>query len=83
MTVNTNGNRTDLEPNFRIRAQDALSIATLAAYRRLCLDNQLWHNAAEVQKAIDEFVAWQGRNQHRVKLPDHKHVPVDQPVSPV
>lgn len=63
-------------PVFPIKAKDALAIEAVQAYRELCVKYGLYGQAQQVQLAINEITDWQGANEDRMKLPDHKHVPV-------
>ena len=65
----------DPMPVFMIKAKDKLAVKAVMAYRELCQDEGLAHQADEVLKAADEIDQWQGRNWSDVKLPDHDHVP--------
>ncbi len=67
--------QSDGMPWFVIKAQDALAIAAITAYRDLCLNAGLTAQAAEVDKAIAEFEQWQQRPGNRVRLPEHRHLP--------
>ena len=62
-------------PVFTIQAKDRLAVAALIAYQVLCDEWHLPQQVAEVEKAIEEMVAWRKRNPQRVKIPDHTHVP--------
>lgn len=62
-------------PVFVIKAKDRLAVSAVAAYRRLCEESGLTAQAAEVDKALLEIVAWRGRNEDQVQLPNHQHVP--------
>ncbi len=66
----------DLEPVFVIRGKDQLAPATIDAYRQFCVDHGLAGQVIEVTRAYVEIRGWQRRHPGRVKLPDHKHVPV-------
>lgn len=68
----------DPMPVFAIKAKDALSCEAVRAYHGLCVAQGLYGQAAEVEKAIAEILAWQHLHPHLVKLPDHTHVPVGQ-----
>ncbi len=65
----------DAMPVFTIKAKDKLAIRAVEAYRRLCLELGLNAQADEVDKALDEIVAWREAHPDQVKLPDHPHVP--------
>lgn len=67
---------TDPMPVFTIKGKDLLAVAAIRYYHDLCATHGLHEQAAEVQKAITEIVAWQKRNPDAVKTPDHAHVPV-------
>jgi hypothetical protein len=67
----------DPMPVFTIKAKDRFSRSTVMYYHALCLRAGLVEQAAEVALALDEIRAWQDRNRHAVKDPDHKHVPVE------
>jgi hypothetical protein len=67
---------TDPMPVFVIKAKDALALATIERYRRLCLQRGLDVQAVEVEKAAVEIAEWQQRHSSLVQLPDHQHVPV-------
>ncbi len=70
---------TDPMPTFTILGKDELAVDAIDAYMGLCQARGLDEQAAEVWKAREEVLAWQGRNQDATKLPDHKHVPVPKP----
>jgi hypothetical protein len=59
------------EPIFIIRAQDALSRATINRYARLGNDtartDEFMDGIIEVE---EDFMEWQNQNRNRVKLPD-------------
>ena len=65
----------DPMPVFTIQAKDRLAVAALVAYQALCDEWRLPRQAEEVEKAIDEMVAWRQRNPQQVKMPDRTHVP--------
>jgi hypothetical protein len=67
------------EPIFVLRAQDALSCATLARYINLARAVEPtkskpvpfqteWYES--MKETADEFLAWQRANQKSIKLPD-------------
>lgn len=62
-------------PIFVVKGQDVLAVETIEAYRDLCVKYSLTAQADQVDLAIAEMVAWQGENQDRVRLPEHRHVP--------
>lgn len=62
-------------PVFVIKAKDLLAPEAVKAYRDLCIAYGLRDQAAEVDKAIEEIIAWQESSVDVVKLPDHVHVP--------
>ena len=64
-------------PVFTIKAQDALAIDAVTAYRDLCTMSKLDGQASEVQLAINEIELWQQDHEDQLRLPDHRHVPVD------
>lgn len=61
-------------PVFIIKAKDALAPEAVAAYRELCSKYQLHAQAAQVQLAIDEIVAWQESHPDDLRLPSYEHV---------
>ena len=63
------------EPEFVIKAKDVLAVQIIAEYRELCLSYNLFDQAREVQKALDEFKRWQEANPNLLHYPDHIHVP--------
>lgn len=65
---------TDKMPTFQLLAKDDLSPQTLSAYADLCQEAGLEDQAAEVVKALAEFVEWRDRNPDVLKMPDHRHV---------
>jgi hypothetical protein len=68
--LNTGG-----EPIFVLRGQDKFATGGIKGYQ-IGLDT--WNQtkqADEVQKAMDEMIAWQARHADRIKNPDHQHVP--------
>ncbi len=65
----------DPMPVFVIKGKDRLAPAAIEAYRTLCEDHGLTHQATQVDVAHDEVAGWQERNPDLVKLPDHDHVP--------
>jgi hypothetical protein len=67
----------DPVPVFPIKGTDSLAIMAIDHYRMLCLRYGATEQAAEVVKAMAEIREWQARNSLRVRLPDHKHVPVN------
>ncbi len=67
---------TDPMPVFTIKAKDDLAIDAVDHYMALCQQRGLHEQAAEVWKAREEIREWQERNEARVQLPDHPHVPV-------
>lgn len=66
---------TDPMPVFTIQAKDKLAVGALVDYKKLCLAADLHDQAAEVDEAIREMVAWADRNPRAMKWPDHDHVP--------
>lgn len=62
-------------PVFVIKAKDELGIHAIRGYRELCLAAGLEDQAAEVDKAIAEMVAWRAEYPDEMQLPDHRHVP--------
>lgn len=66
----------DPMPVFVLKAKDKLTSRALVGYIEACDDVGLGEQTRQVLRAADEFTAWQERNPDRVKLPDHKHVPV-------
>lgn len=65
----------DPMPVFVIKAKDQLALDAVAAYRQLCLDHDLPHQAIEVTRAYAEINGWQQRHPDRVALPEHEHIP--------
>lgn len=65
------------QPVFVLKSTDALSLPTIEAYRRECVRRRLDDQARQVTAAFLEMAAWQARNPELIKLPDHKHVPVE------
>ena len=65
----------DPMPVFVIKGKDALAVAAINAYQRLCERRELHWQADEVGKAAREIELWQERHPDLVKLPDHAHVP--------
>lgn len=83
------GTRVPIEPDpmpvFTILAKDALAVDAVKAYWDLCKARGLDWQAGQVEQALGEIIEWRRRNPQRIKLPDHKHVPVagtDQEVTP-
>lgn len=64
-------------PVFTIKAKDAFAIPMLKKYHEMCRDFGLYDQADEVTDAINEIWKWREENADLVKLPNHKHVPVD------
>ena len=64
-----------IQPRFVLKAQDELALEAITAYREACRVNELHDQAAEVDKAIQEFVEWRVANPEAMKMPDHKHIP--------
>jgi hypothetical protein len=64
-------------PVFVVKAKDRLALATLIEYHRLCIGHGLIEQACEVSKAMLEIHNWQRLNPQTVKMPDHKHEPVN------
>lgn len=60
------------EPIFTIRAQDALAVPSLIAYRDICTDHGLLDQADKVQDRIQEFMGWQRENEKHTHLPKYK-----------
>jgi hypothetical protein len=67
-------------PVFTIKAKDAFAIPMLKKYHAMCLEFGLYDQADEVTTALKEMWAWREENKDLVKLPDHKHVSVDESV---
>jgi hypothetical protein len=68
--LNTGG-----EPIFVLRGQDKFATGGIKGYQ---IGLEMWNQtkqADEVQKAMDEMIAWQARHADRIKNPDHQHVP--------
>jgi hypothetical protein len=65
----------DPMPVFVIKGKDRLASEAVAAYSKLCLDDGLDEQWAEVEVALAEIIVWQQRHPELVKTPDHKHVP--------
>lgn len=66
---------TDPMPVFVIKAKDSLAMSAVEAYRILCRHSGMPGQADQVQLALDEIEAWQGRNPELVKPPYHRHMP--------
>ncbi len=66
----------DPMPVFVIKGKDQLAPHAVSAYVELCERAGLPDQAREARYATGEIQNWQFRNRDRVKLPDHKHVPV-------
>jgi hypothetical protein len=66
----------DPMPVFPLQAEDRLAATAIEAYRVACRDAGLNDQAFEVGAALAEFLRWEARHPERMKLPDHKHVPV-------
>lgn len=66
----------DPMPVFVLKGKDRLALDTIHHYKWLCREAGLLDQADEVEKAVDEMVAWRVRNFDRVQFPDHPHVPV-------
>lgn len=66
---------TDPMPVFVIKAKDSLAMSAVEAYRILCRHSGMPGQADQVQLALDEIEAWQGRNPELVKAPYHRHIP--------
>ncbi len=65
----------DPMPVFVLKGKDALAADTVDWYMALCQARGLFAQAAQVQLAREEILAWQDRHPGRVKFPDHEHVP--------
>lgn len=57
----------DDEPIIIFRAKDRKSTGMLIAYMAMCEDEM---HRRVVQGRIDDFIAWQSKNQDKVKEPD-------------
>lgn len=62
-------------PWFTLLAKDRLAVETIEFYRDRCAEAGLAEQAAEVEKALEEFRDWQREWSQQVKMPDHAHVP--------
>jgi hypothetical protein len=67
----------DPVPVFPIKGTDSFALMAIDFYHTLCLRYGAQEQAVEVAKAMAEMREWQARNSMRVRLPDHKHVPVN------
>ncbi|HZN73094.1 MAG TPA: hypothetical protein VFC00_15610 [Micromonosporaceae bacterium] len=70
-------NDRDPMPVFTLKAQDVFTPVVVMRYHELCVDAGLYKHGIEVSRAYDEIMAWRERNPDKVKVPYHKHVPVD------
>lgn len=68
----------DPMPVFVLKAKDDLAMIAILAYHHACRQADLWAQAIEVEKAMSEFWAWRAIHPDECKLPDHKHVPVEE-----
>jgi hypothetical protein len=62
-------------PVFVIKAKDDLAFSVVEHYRDTCASLGLDRQAGEVNKALQEIVAWRVRNPDLCKMPDHEHRP--------
>lgn len=67
-------------PVFVVKGTDQFALGTIQTYSGICNSYGLYAQAHEVQEALKEMRAWQEAHPDRVKLPDHKHVPVGLPL---
>lgn len=74
--------KTDVDPgvpSFTIVAKDVLAVPTLEQYKRICNAFGLVDQTREVQRAIDEVVAWQEQHREDTHLPSHQHRNLEPP----
>lgn len=69
--LNTGG-----EPIFVLRGQDMFAECGIVGYQTELLSHRVLEQADQVSLALEEMQQWQESNANRLKVPDHRHVPV-------
>lgn len=65
-------------PVFVLKAKDNFTPVLIAMHAELCRENGLEDQYKEDSKALAEIHKWRRMNPELCKMPDHKHVPVEE-----